>query len=155
MPIMKTTNNYPTETDISDITSKCLKVAELSRSGKPKTASEWQQRIYDYFSLCSEIGLKPGAESMASACGVSRVTMWKLSQGSDDIAEVIRRAKGVLSSLLEAYVSENKMNVVWSIFSAKNNFDYVDRVELQPVADNRTQLKPIDQLLADIPDEEI
>lgn len=101
----------------------------LRKLPKVQNDQELMQRIDYYFSYCIETGCRPGVESLALACGVSRTEMWRWKNGqncSPARSEIIQKALQILSASWEQMLERGQINPVSGIFLAKNWFGYAD-----------------------------
>ena len=98
---------------------------------------EVNQRILDYFRLCTKNDMKPTFAGMALAFGVDRTTMWKWCNGTGDIKPLapeirntLKKGQQILNAQMEDYMQNGKINPVSGIFLMKNNMGYTDQQEV-------------------------
>lgn len=102
---------------------------------------EVRERIFQYFGLCADNGIKPSVAGLALAFGKNRQRMCEYMNGKRQIAkdslEWIEKAYAFLNMQLECWMNDNKINAVAGIFQAKANFGYQDtqRLEITTAAD--------------------
>lgn len=128
--------NLSVHTDPGDNTkyiNNALRLAALPPIDT-KDIPQLQNRISEYFTICSEEDMKPSVAGLALAVGVSRKTIWEWSQGDDveksDRRNVIKKAYQILNLMMEDYMQNGKINPVSGIFLMKNNFGYADKQEV-------------------------
>ena len=98
---------------------------------------EVNQRILDYFRLCTKNDMKPSFAGMALAFAVDRTTMWKWCNGTGDIKPLapeirntLKKGQQILNAQMEDYMQNGKINPVSGIFLMKNNMGYTDQQEV-------------------------
>ena len=92
-----------------------------------------EERIEDYFRLCSERDALPTIEGMSLALGVDRSTLWNWSKGQGctrGTTEAVQRAKTLLSAMDAELASKGKIQPVTYIFRSKNFYGLSDKVEI-------------------------
>ena len=127
--------NRSVQTEPGDNTkylSHNLQIAQLPSidTADPKQV---EQRIFEYFSICTVNDMKPSMAGMALAIGVDRATLWSWSVGntrSDTHYNTIKKAVQMLDSQMVDYMQNGKINPVSGIFLMKNNFGYKDQQEV-------------------------
>ncbi|MBE6784152.1 MAG: hypothetical protein E7536_09105 [Ruminococcaceae bacterium] len=132
----KRSENMSVQTEPGDNTkyiNNALRLADLPPIDT-KNISQLQERIAEYFNICSEEDMKPSVAGLALAVGVSRKTIWEWSQGDDteksDRRNAIKKAYQILNLMMEDYMQNGKINPVSGIFLMKNNFGYADKQEV-------------------------
>ena len=105
------------------------------------TVEQVNERIAEYFDIYDRHDIKPTVSGLAMALGMDRRTLWAIAndqpvngQGAmstlpTPISDSIKKAYKIMETLWENYSQNGKMNPVTSIFLAKNNYGYVDKVE--------------------------
>lgn len=105
------------------------------------TVEQVDERIAEYFAIYDRHDIKPTVSGLAMALGMDRRTLWAIAndqpvngQGHPNtlpapISNSIKKAYKIMETLWENYSQNGKMNPVTSIFLAKNNYGYVDKVE--------------------------
>jgi len=97
-----------------------------------------RDRIRLYMQMCYENDYKPTVSSLAAVLGFDRITLYNLTHGKIDSnyaslptlsLNIIKKAYSSMEQLWENYMQNGKINPVSGIFLAKNNFNYVDKVE--------------------------
>ena len=95
-----------------------------------------EQRIKDYFFICSEDDIKPTVESLALAFGFSRFTLFDILNGRNksritnrDSILTLKKAYDMISSYYAHMMNNGKINPVAGIFMMKNNLGYKDTSE--------------------------
>ena len=91
-----------------------------------------QQRISDYFTLCTQNDVKPTVKGFLNALRVAKSTLWEWKHGNFRAGthqQIICEAYDVLEALWEDYMMNGKINPVSGIFLGKNNFGYQDKQE--------------------------
>lgn len=109
-----------------------LPVVDLNDSNAVK------ERIDLYMQMCYENDFKPTVSSLAAVLGFDRKTLYAVVNGSMPdryktlptfSLDTIKKAYSSMEQLWENYMQNGKINPVSGIFLAKNNFNYVDKVE--------------------------
>ena len=91
-----------------------------------------QQRISDYFTLCTQNDVKPTVKGFLNSLRVAKSTLWEWKHGNYRAGthqQIICEAYDVLEALWEDYMMNGKINPVSGIFLGKNNFGYQDKQE--------------------------
>ena len=91
-----------------------------------------EQRISDYFVLCTQNDMKPTVKGFCNSLRITRQTLFSWRHGHDRKSthqEIILRAYDLLEEMWENYMQNGKINPVSGIFLGKNNFHYQDRQE--------------------------
>lgn len=101
-----------------------------------------QKQITDYFRICFENDFKPLVSSLASVLGLNRHELLAIVQEDFDkpftnrwkalptfTITTIKKAYISMEQLWESYMQNGKINPVSGIFLAKNNYNYVDKVD--------------------------
>ena len=100
-----------------------------------ENTSEVEQRISDYFRICSEDDIKPSVESLALAFDVSRFVLYdwlndrtgnKLNKESK---HTLQKAYNLINSYYAHMMNNGKINPVAGIFLLKNNMGYKDTTD--------------------------
>ena len=98
---------------------------------------EVNQRILDYFRLCTKNDMKPTFAGMALTFGVDRRTMWKWCNDvpggrhlAPEIRDTLKKGQQLLNAQMEDYMQNGKINPVSGIFLMKNNMGYTDQQEV-------------------------
>lgn len=98
-----------------------------------------KERIDLYMQMCYQNDFKPTVSSLAAVLGFNRRTLiaivneehpggaWRNLPTSSLLT--IKKAYSSMEQLWENYMQNGKINPVSAIFLAKNNFNYVDKVE--------------------------
>lgn len=92
-----------------------------------------EERIEEYFSICSKYDALPTVEGLSLALGVSRSTLWEWGRGNNctrGTAEAVQRAKTLLSALDAELAVRGKIQPVAYIFRSKNYYGLSDKVEI-------------------------
>lgn len=105
-------------------------------------ADEVNDRINEYFTIFAQFDTKPTVAGLALALnGMSRQTLSAIVHDRytggnpyktalpDTVSTLIKETYSIMEALWENYTTNGKINPVSSIFLAKNNFGYVDKVE--------------------------
>ena len=90
------------------------------------------QRTKDFFNLCDELNVKALWETYAYALGFSMEFLYKVMKGvyKKEARDVVIKAHWRLKSDLAQLSASGQVNPVTAIFAQKNNFGYVDKVEI-------------------------
>lgn len=90
------------------------------------------QRTIDFFNLCNELNVKALWETYAYALGYSMEALYRVMRGQSKKAskDIIVKAHWRLKSDLAQLSASGQINPVTAIFAQKNNFGYVDKVEI-------------------------
>ena len=102
---------------------------------KPKTAAELKNRIDAYFIYCKEHSLRPGVESLSLALAIDRRTFWTWCNGvkGEEWAQICKKAKQCIISMLETSMYHGKLNPASAIFALKNIGEWSDTVSIESV----------------------
>ena len=122
--------NIP-QTDVQIMVSSLKELYDL---GKPKDDAEVEERIDQYFALCQQSGIRPGVESLSMALHISRITLYRWSNGEDCSqrrAEAIQGAKSVISSFVEQAMLTGRINPASGIFLMKCWLGYKDLISIE------------------------
>lgn len=112
---------------------------ELRAMGRVKSEEETEQRIGMYIQTCSELGIRPGIESLCMALGITRQTLHRWANGencSQRKQELIQQARQYIYSYLEQVLLSGKGSVVGAIFAFKNWAGYKDSVTIEDARPN-------------------
>ena len=96
---------------------------------------QMQQRINDYFRICSEDDIKPSVSSLGLAFGISRITLFNWITGKTNTLSnttainTLKRAYDSINSYYEHMLNNGKINPVSGIFLLKNNYGYQDTTQ--------------------------
>ena len=96
---------------------------------------QMEQRITDYFRICSEDDIKPSVSSLGLAFGISRATMFNWLTGktqtlsNKESFDTFKRAYDQINSYYEHMLNNGKINPVSGIFLLKNNYGYQDTTQ--------------------------
>lgn len=120
-----------------------------------------ENRIFEYFNICSVNDMKPSMAGLALAIGVSRNTLWQWSVGnvrSDTHLNLIKKAVQMLDAQMVDYMQNGKINPVSGIFLMKNNFGYKDQQEVvvtptAPLGEQASVEELRDRYIESIPEE--
>lgn len=131
-------NRYP-QGQIDDVEPSTVQeivtsLKQLHDRGKPRTDTEIEQRIDDFFSFCQNSSIRPGIESLCMALHISRTTLFNWYNGigcSQVCQEYIQSAKGFISAYIEQAVLGGKISPPSGIFIMKNWLNYRDTVSLE------------------------
>lgn len=97
-----------------------------------------RKRIVDYFNACSQAGVYPSVQGLASyGFGISRqaLNQWRnrsINRGSE-VGNLIDKACDMIADLLVNQSLHNNANPILTIFSLKNSHGFADRVEIEAV----------------------
>lgn len=103
--------------------------------------AEINNRLGEYFKICTDNCILPTVESMGLVLGVSRQTMWKWQQAECEAGMLVGRAKEVINAVIATATISGKVNPVYSIWLQKNHFGYSDTQVLQ--LENVTEKKAL------------
>lgn len=101
-----------------------------------------QQRIEDYFSLCTDCGTRPLVSGFATMLGLRRKELLFVVSGqkkigfSEEAVDVIKYYYSLLEVSWDHAMNNGGIDKVCGIFLGKNNFGYADQQEIVHV-DNR------------------
>ena len=134
----KTINREVDNTKYMQMTMELMALKPLDL--KYCRAEAIQERYFEYFNICNEFDIRPTAAGLAQALGCGRDTLLNYISGKVviplDSQNELRKAYGMINTLMESYMIENKVNPVSGIFLMKNNFNYKDCTEVVAV-DNK------------------
>jgi len=111
------------------------------KGGKPRifeTPEDLQAGINDYFAHIDRYnadrpeGEKPRPYTMSGICvylGIAKDRLWEYGKKSE-YAETIKEAKARVESCIEEGSLSGKWNTIGAIFNLKNNFGWVDKIEV-------------------------
>lgn len=85
-----------------------------------------EKRILTYFEECANEGKPPRIEGLTNALDVSRMTLLNWQKEGGKRGELIRKAKGIVSDLLEAWSMEGEIPSIHWMFMAKTAFGYIE-----------------------------
>ena len=96
---------------------------------------QMQQRINDYFRICSEDDIKPSVASLGLAFGIGRSTLFNWIAGKTNTLsnreslDTLKKAYDSINSYYEHMMNNGKINPVAGIFLMKNNMGYQDTTQ--------------------------
>lgn len=133
-------NNYPQsqidEIEPTKVQEIVTSLKELHDMGQPKTDSEVESRINQYFQFCEHSSVRPGVESLCLSLHITRQTLlnWANGQGcSEERQKMAQTARGFLAAYLEQVTMQGRLNPASSCFMFKNWFNYRDNITVEPV----------------------
>ena len=106
-----------------------------------------QQRIEEYFSICTEDDIKPSIASLALALGTSRFTLFDWINGrnrnitNSQSILTLKKAYDAINSYYEHMMNNGKINPVAGIFLMKNNLGYKDQTDYVVSTGSNEQLR--------------
>lgn len=96
-----------------------------------KNVEQLQNRVAEYFTICSEDDMKPSVSGLALAVGTDRRRLWEWANvEKSDRTDVIKKAYQMLDLQMTDYMQNGKINPVSGIFLMKNHFGYTDKQEV-------------------------
>lgn len=109
------------------LTKKKFKT-KLGRPKKWRDSLELEEFVENYFKFCQKERRIPGICGLASWLGISRTTLLRYENDSEDIAinEVICRARTEIEAYNEQLLYSNK-TFQGAQFIMKNNFNYAEK----------------------------
>lgn len=135
-----------TDTEIKESIAKNL-------GGRPMEFNEitLAKRIDEYFEDCKERSVNPTIGRLAVFLDVDRKTLLNY-QKSERFFHIIKSAREEISANVEELlINPNNRNSTGSIFYAKNNMGYVDRIEtVTKDGDLAEKQKMLDQFSTDV-----
>lgn len=103
------------------------------KKGRPlsiKSEQELIEKIEAYWEEC-DLKEKPYTLSgLAYSMGITRQTLYNYSR-TDEYGDIVARARARVEVDIEERLCDNKKFTPGLIFCAKNNFDYVDKKEVE------------------------
>lgn len=108
-----------------------------NKGGRPKKFSAvevMQNKIIDYFPYCKEAEEIPDVEGLCVYLDICRDTLIEY-QKQREFSDTIKKAKVKIFALKKQLAMKGKMNPAVFIFDAKNNHDYVEKVESNIIQD--------------------
>lgn len=105
-----------------------------------------QDRIDQFFSICTAYDMKPAIASLALSFGCNRMTFFNWITGKYDVIknrdclDAIKNAYDIINSQYEILMNTGKINPVAGIFLMKNNLGYKDTTDHVITANNENQL---------------
>ena len=92
------------------------------------------QRIKEYFRICSADDMKPSVAGLALALDIDRGYLWEIRVGkkgkNPKVADTLKRTMQLLDLQMVDYMQNGQINPVSGIFLMKNNFGYADKQEV-------------------------
>lgn len=149
---MKRAKGYPALT----IDSTAMRMADAI-IGWPtidfKSPEQVEQRIRDYFQVCTDCGVRPGVVGLSAALGIDRRRLWDIRTGNNhltdvptDIRDLIKKAYATIETLWEYQMQAGKIDPVAGIFLGKNQFGYKDTSEYTITPKVATDTLPSEEL---------
>lgn len=119
-------------------------------------------RTLIFFQLCDDYEVKALWETYAYALGYSTEYLYKIMQGyyKKQSKDVITKAHRRLKSDLAQLSASGQVNPVTAIFQQKNNYGYVDKVEISatpadPLGESGNLLEIKQRLIESVPSEDV
>ena len=109
--------------------------AYINLGGKPKKFQDLQaldDAIQDYFVDCDNRGAPYTITGLAYTLETSRATLLNIQKNdyySNDFKKLVSLAKQKILQRTEEGMLSSRYNAAGSIFTLKNNFGYVDKIE--------------------------
>lgn len=128
-------SNYPSNQlkDLSGtefVGNTVRSLVELSKLGIPKSDTELEERITEYFEHCIKNNSRPGIESLCLSLSTTRQNFWNWCNGcggkSQEWQHQCVLARQVIVAFLESAGLSGKLNPATSIFLLKNWANYTD-----------------------------
>ena len=123
----------------NDITRAINCIAERRDKVDFSNVFDVQGRIINYFTACSNGGIYPSVQGLASyGFGISRqaLNQWRNRNRGTEVGNLIDIACDMMADILTNQSLHNNANPVQSLFQLKNNHAFADRVEIEPITDN-------------------
>lgn len=147
-------SNYPpaqlNELSGNPFVSDTVRKLRALSGDKPKTVTELQQRIDDYFRFCAENNLRPGIESLSLSLGVSRQSFWNWCEiGKANVPQwrdTCLQARQLIIAFIEAASMAGRLNPATGIFALKNIAGYSDTYSFEAVKGQEKQAITADDL---------
>ncbi len=89
-----------------------------------------EERIDYFFKYCIENELKPSVELLSLALDISRVGLWMIEQEEGARGQIIRRAKMLLSALLEQMQLSGQVKETTAIWLQKQFYSMRDQIDI-------------------------
>lgn len=108
-------------------------MADKNKGGRPllfESADELNKKIKAYFDKCKREKDVPTISDLAVYLDTSRQTLINY-EGRDEFFDAIKKAKDICLAHQEKMALKGQINPTVWIFSAKNNFDYRDKQEIE------------------------
>ena len=109
----------------------------------PKCNMNDEEEVFErtkmYFEACAADDVKPGVAGYALSLGISRQELNNIcrgDRGNGSAVSTIKKAKAIIETQMEHYMSNGKINPVSGIFLMKNNYGYTDKQEIEVKATN-------------------
>lgn len=122
-----------------------------NKGGRPpkfKTVKEMQEQIDAYLNSCGwqkigdrQVFIPATVTGLAVALDTNRDTLVNYGK-KNKFSDTIKRAKAYCEASLEQGALNGTLNPTFSIFSAKNNFKWVDKSEVEKTI--KKEFKPIE-----------
>lgn len=98
-----------------------------------KTVQEVEQRISDYFNICTEEGILPTVEGLALSLGTTRnsINDWESGRHFPERGPIIQQAKEFIALIDAQLVAQGALPAIPYIFRAKNYYGMSDKTEVQ------------------------
>jgi len=88
------------------------------------------RKIDKFWQYCEDNNYIPDVETLAMFLDVCRKTLWQWEHSENkNLGIIIKKAKNKIFHEQKQLAMRGKMNSAIFIFNAKNNFDYVEKVE--------------------------
>lgn len=123
---------------------------------------EVNERTILFFQMCDELGVKALWETYAYALGYTTVHLRNVMNGVTKRASkaIIEKAHWRLKSDLAQLASAGQVNPVVAIFLQKNNYGYVDKVEISattsdPLGEQESLVEIKRRLIESVPQDDV
>lgn len=133
----------------ADIRSKtdALKLAASRERVDFRNLHQVQQRVYEYMAACEKAESFPSVQGLAAygfGCSRQWLNRFLKEHPNSNVSQFIEMVKDSFSDILTNQSLYRNCDSVQAIFQMKNNHDFADRLQIEP-------LQPVDPL-GDAPD---
>ena len=110
-----------------------LKLYDLPKVDMSNTDAV-NQRVKEYFQICSDDDMKPSVAGLALALDIDRRRLWEIREGkmgkNPAVSDTLKKTMRLLDLQMVDYMQNGQINPVSGIFLMKNNFGYADKQEV-------------------------
>ena len=110
-----------------------LKLYDLPKVDMSNTDAV-NQRVKEYFQICSDDDMKPSVAGLALALDIDRRRLWEIREGkmgkNPAVSDTLKKTMQLLDLQMVDYMQNGQINPVSGIFLMKNNFGYADKQEV-------------------------
>lgn len=112
-----------------------LRLARLQGLTLRDPAETIRDRVFEYFQICSEDGMRPTAGGLAIALGIDYRRLWEVKAGksscSSEVKDIISQAYMMINAQVEAMMYDGKAPAIPCIFMLKNHAGFTDSQQIE------------------------